>query len=112
MIGLVLVTHGYLGDELIKAMEHVVGTQQNVTSICIGPDDDMEQRRSDILTAVNEVNSEDGVVLMTDLFGGTPSNLAISIIDQANIDVIAGVNLPMLVKFASCRNKCNLEECV
>ena len=112
MIGLVLVTHGHLGDELIKAMEHVVGTQQNVTSICIGPGDDMEQRRSDILTAVNEVNSKDGVVLMTDLFGGTPSNLAISIIDQANIDVIAGVNLPMLVKFASCRNKYNLEECV
>ncbi|MFP6711388.1 MAG: PTS sugar transporter subunit IIA [Rhodospirillales bacterium] len=112
MIGLVLVTHGHLADELISAMEHVVGPQENVAAICIGPDDDMEQRRSDILQAVTDVSSDDGVVLFTDMFGGTPSNLAISVMDRANAEVIAGANLPMLVKFASCRDKCDLEECV
>jgi PTS system mannose-specific IIA component len=109
---LVLVTHGHLADELISAMEHVVGPQENVAAICIGPDDDMEQRRSDILQAVTDVSSDDGVVLFTDMFGGTPSNLAISVMDRANAEVIAGANLPMLVKFASCRDKCDLEECV
>jgi len=112
MIGLVLVTHGHLADELISAMEHVVGPQENVAAICIGPDDDMEQRRSDILQAVTDVSSDDGVVLFTDMFGGTPSNLAISVMDRANAEVIAGANLPMLVKFAGCRDKCDLEECV
>ncbi len=112
MIGLVLVTHGRLADELISAMEHVVGPQENVAAICIGPDDDMERRRSDILSAINEVDSDAGVVLLTDMFGGTPSNLAISVMGRANAEVIAGVNLPMLVKFASCRDKCDLEECV
>ena len=112
MIGLVLVTHGRLAVELINAMEHVVGPQEKVAAICIGPDDDMEQRRSDILTAVKEVSTENGVILVTDMFGGTPSNLAISVMDRANAEVIAGVNLPMLVKFASCRDKCNLEDCV
>ena len=112
MIGLVLVTHGRLAVELINAMEHVVGPQEKVAAICIGPDDDMEQRRADILTAVKEVSTEDGVILVTDMFGGTPSNLAISVMDRANAEVIAGVNLPMLVKFASCRDKSNLEDCV
>ena len=112
MIGLVLVTHGYLANELISAMEHVVGYQENVEAICIGAEDDMDQRRSDILSAVKNVNTEDGVVVMTDMFGGTPCNLVISIMDQAKLEVIAGVNLPMLVKFACCRDTENLEECV
>ena len=112
MIGLVLVTHGYLANELIRAMEHVVGHQENVEAICIGAEDDMDQRRSDILSAVKNVNTEDGVVVATDMFGGTPCNLAISIMDNAKLEVIAGVNLPMLVKFACCRDTENLEECV
>ena len=111
MIGLVLVTHGHLADELIAAMEHVVGPQEKVAAICIGADDDMEQHRMNILNVVKEVSSDDGVVLLTDMFGGTPSNLAISVMDRANVEVIAGVNLPMLVKFASCRDQCDLEEC-
>jgi len=112
MIGLVLVTHGHLADELIAAMEHVVGPQEKVAAICIGADDDMEQHRMNILNAVKEVSSDDGVILLTDMFGGTPSNLAISVMDRANVEVIAGVNLPMLVKFASCRDQYDLEECV
>ena len=103
MIGLVLVTHGRLAEEFIAALEHVVGKQSRVVAISIGPDDDMERRRADILTAVGSVDVGDGVVLMTDMFGGTPSNLAISIMSEAKVDVIAGVNLPMLIKFASIR---------
>ncbi len=107
MIGLVLVTHGRLAEELIAATEHVVGAQRNVRAICIGPDDDMEQRRRDIVQAVGDVDEGSGVILITDMFGGTPSNLAISIIDEANVEVIAGVNLPMLIKLASAReNEC------
>ena len=112
MIGLVLVTHGHLADELISAMEHVVGPQDKVEAVCIGADDDIEQRRSDIISAVKAVSTKDGVVLVTDMFGGTPSNLAISIMGKSKLEVISGVNLPMLVKFASCRDKENLEECV
>ena len=112
MIGLVLVTHGGLADELINALEHVVGSQNKIASVCIGPDDDMEQRRSDILKCVKGVDDGMGVVVLTDMFGGTPSNLAISIIDKAQIEVIAGVNLPMLVKLASIRDKCNLADTV
>jgi PTS system mannose-specific IIA component len=112
MIGLVVVTHGYLANELIRAMEHVVGPQENVEAICIGAEDDMDQRRSDIMNAVKNVNTEHGVVVVTDMFGGTPCNLAISIMDKAKLEVIAGVNLPMLVKFACCRDAENLEECV
>ena len=112
MIGLVLVTHGRLADELINAMEHVVGPQKNVTSVCIGPDDDMEMRRNDILKSVEMVDDSMGVIVLTDMFGGTPSNLAISIIDKARVEVIAGVNLPMLVKLASVREKFDLEETV
>jgi PTS system mannose-specific IIA component len=112
MIGLVLVTHGYLANELISAMEHVVGLQKMVAAICIGAEDDMEQRRSDIMSAVNNVNTQNGVIVMTDMFGGTPCNLAISIMDKAKLEVIAGVNLPMLVKFACCRDKDSLEGCV
>ena len=112
MIGLVLVTHGRLADELINALEHVVGSQKNVASVCIGPDDNMERRRNDILKSVEKVNDGAGVVVLTDMFGGTPSNLAISIMDKIPIEVIAGVNLPMLVKLASIRKTLNLGEAV
>lgn len=112
MIGLVLVTHGRLAEEMISALEHVVGPQENVKPICIGADDDMEKRRTDILKSVEQVNTGDGVVLLTDMFGGTPSNLAISVMDQANVEVIAGVNLPMLIKLASARQDKPLDEAV
>ena len=105
MIGLVLVTHGRLAIEFVSALEHVVGPQRNCVAVCIGPDDDMEKRRQDILDSVSKVDEGDGVVVLTDMFGGTPSNLAISIMDQARIEVLAGVNLPMLVKLASVRNR-------
>ncbi len=108
MIGLVLVTHGRLAEEFVAATEHVVGPQSNVETICIGPDDDMEQRRKDILAAVDAVDTGTGVILLTDMFGGTPSNLAISIIDKDNVEVIAGINLPMLIKLASVREKDDL----
>ena len=105
MIGMVLVTHGRLAEELIAALEHVVGPQSGTAAVCIGPDDDMEQRRQDILSCVSSVDEGDGVVLLTDMFGGTPSNLAISVLDQGQVEVIAGVNLPMLIKLASLRAK-------
>jgi PTS system mannose-specific IIA component len=103
MIGLVLVTHGNLAVEFIAAMEHVVGPQKQVCAVCIGPEDDMEQRRNDILADVAKCDTGDGVVVLTDMFGGTPSNLAISIMDRAKVEVIAGMNLPMLIKLASIR---------
>jgi PTS system mannose-specific IIA component len=100
---MVLVTHGRLAAEFVAALEHVVGPQRNIAAVCIGPDDDMERRRQDILRCVAEVDGGDGVVLLTDMFGGTPSNLAISVMDKAKIEVIAGINLPMLIKLASLR---------
>ena len=103
MIGLVLVTHGRLAAEFISAMEHVVGPQQGVEAICIGPEDDMEVRRADIAAAAARVDAGKGVVLLTDMFGGTPSNLAISLMGRENIEVIAGINLPMLIRLASVR---------
>jgi PTS system mannose-specific IIA component len=105
MIGLVLVTHGDLAKEFVKALEHVVGPQKQVASICIGPEDDMEQRRSDILDAVAQVSDGSGVVILTDMFGGTPSNLAISVMNGGSIEVIAGLNLPLLVKLAKVRGE-------
>jgi PTS system mannose-specific IIA component len=108
MIGLVLVTHGRLAAEFIAALEHVVGPQQRIAAVCIGAEDDMEQRRRDILDSVAKVEEGDGVVLLTDMFGGTPSNLAISVLDRANVEVIAGVNLPMLIKLASVRSSTKL----
>ena len=104
MIGVVLVTHGNLATELVKVMEHVVGPQDQLTTITIDPDDDMEKRREDILNSVQFVDKGLGVIILTDMFGGTPSNLAISIMEQAEIDIIAGVNLPMLIKLASVRS--------
>ncbi|WP_319772463.1 PTS sugar transporter subunit IIA [Breoghania sp.] len=112
MIGLVLVTHGRLAEEFKSALEHVVGPQERVATISIGPDDDMEQRRQDILAAVERVNEGAGVVLLTDMFGGTPSNLAISVMDGNNVEVVAGVNLPMLIKLASVRSDSTLDDAV
>ena len=112
MIGLVLVTHGRLAKEFILATEHVVGSQSNIKAICIGPDDDMEQRRVDIMGAVSEVDEGAGVILLTDMFGGTPSNLAISILEKANVEVISGVNLPMLIKLSTVRKQQKLDQAV
>jgi len=105
MIGLVLVTHGRLAAEFITAMEHVVGPQEAIESICIGPDDDMEKRRKDIARAIGKVDLGHGVIILTDLFGGTPSNLAISLMKPGKVEVIAGINLPMLIRLAGAR-KC------
>ncbi len=112
MIGIVLVTHGRLAAEFLLALEHIVGPQEHAVGVCIGPDDDMEARRAEILEQVRAVDSGDGTVLLTDMFGGTPSNLAISIMDHAEVEVIAGVNLPMLVKLASVRDRLSLGEAV
>ena len=112
MIGMVLVTHGRLAVEFVAALEHIVGPQQAIAAICIGPDDDMEQRRREILESVARVENGDGVVLLTDMFGGTPSNLAISVLDRAKVEVIAGVNLPMLIKLARIRGEERLADAV
>ncbi|MCZ8019603.1 PTS sugar transporter subunit IIA [Novosphingobium sp.] len=103
MIGLILVTHGKLADEFVNAMQHVVGRQDAVATVCIGPNDDMEARRQEIAEAVDRVNSGAGVIILTDLFGGTPSNLAISLMKQGKVEVIAGINLPMLIRLAKAR---------
>jgi PTS system mannose-specific IIA component len=103
MIGIVLVTHGRLAEEFRHACEHVVGPQQQFATVSIGPDDDMEQRRRDIVSAVEETDSGSGVIILTDMFGGTPSNLAISVMESGRVEVIAGVNLPMLIKLSSIR---------
>jgi mannose PTS system EIIA component len=112
MIGMVLVTHGHLATEFRAALEHVVGPQKQIASISIGPEDDMERRRLDIIEAVKQSDTGDGVVLLTDMFGGTPSNLAISVMNGANVEVLAGVNLPMLIKLASVREGQTLEQAV
>jgi PTS system mannose-specific IIA component len=112
MIGMVLVTHGRLAEEFVAATEHVMGPQEAIRAICIGPSDDMEQRRKDILQAIAQVNSGDGVILLTDMFGGTPSNLAISVMEDQKIEVIAGINLPMLIKLATVRGTMKLEAAV
>ena len=112
MIGLVLVTHGKLAVEFRAALEHVVGAQTQIETISIGPDDDLDERRADMLSALARVDNGGGVVVLTDMFGGTPSNLAISAMERDNVEVIAGVNLPMLVKLASVRGECGLEEAV
>ena len=109
MIGMVLVTHGHLATEFRAALEHVVGPQRAIETITIGPEDDMEQRRQDIVAAVASVDSGHGVVLLTDMFGGTPSNLAISVMDRTKVEVVAGINLPMLIKLASVRDVSSLE---
>ena len=112
MIGLVLVTHGRLAVEFRSALEHVVGPQEQIETITIGPDDDVEQRRRDIIEAVKRADAGDGVVILTDMFGGTPSNLAISVMNRPKVEVLAGINLPMLVKLAKVRDEKALPEAV
>lgn len=112
MIGLVLVTHGRLAAEFVVAMEHVVGPQSAVASICIGPDDDMELRRGDIAKAIRDVDGGRGVIVLTDLFGGTPSNLAISLMQPGRVEVIAGINLPMLIRLEGARRTMAVKEAV
>jgi len=112
MIGIVIVTHGGLAGEFRAALEHIVGSQSQLETVQIGPEDDMELRRKDILAAIRRVDTGDGVVVLTDMFGGTPSNLAISVMEEANVEVIAGVNLPMLVKLASIRSDVQLGKAV
>ena len=112
MIGLVLVTHGRLAEEFRSALEHVVGPQTAIETIAIGPDDRMEARRADIAAAVTRVNAGAGVIILTDMFGGTPSNLAISVMNGGKTEVVAGINLPMLIKLASVRGECDLDRAV
>ena len=109
---MVLVTHGHLATEFRAALEHVVGPQKQIETITIGPEDDMEQRRKDIIMAVHDVDTGGGVVVLTDMFGGTPSNLAISVMEGSQVDVVAGINLPMLIKLASVREDATLEQAV
>ncbi len=112
MIGVVVVTHGKLAEEFRAALEHVVGPQERFETICIGPEDDLDRRRDEMLKILTRVDSGSGVIVLTDMFGGSPSNLAISAMERKNVEVIAGVNLPMLVKLASVRGECGLEEAV
>ncbi len=110
MIGLILVTHGNLAVEFVRAMEHVVGRQEAIATVCIGPHDDMEKRRREIAAAIAAVDSGDGAIILTDLFGGTPSNLAISLMKAGKVEVIAGINLPMLIRLAKARNCMSLRD--
>ena len=112
MIGLVLVTHGGLATEFVTAMEHVVGPQERIAAICIGPEDDMETRRAEIAQAIEAVDDGAGVIILTDLFGGTPSNLAISLMKDARTEVIAGVNLPMLIRLDGARKSMSVKDAV
>ena len=112
MIGMILVTHGKLAEEFVAAMQHVVGRQDAVRTICIGPNDDMEARRAEIAEAIGQVDSGAGVIILTDLFGGTPSNLAISLMERGKVEVIAGINLPMLIRLAKARGCMPLEKAV
>lgn len=112
MIGLVLVTHGRLASEFVTAMEHVVGPQDAIVPICIGPEDDMEGRRNDIAAAIARVDAGEGTIVLTDLFGGTPSNLAISLMKSNSVEVIAGINLPMLIRLASARRTMKIKAAV
>jgi PTS system mannose-specific IIA component len=112
MIGMVLVTHGALAVEFKSALEHVVGPQEQCHTIAIGPEDDMEERRNDILAAVDDADTGQGVIILTDMFGGTPSNLAISVMQNREVEVIAGVNLPMLVKLARVRTDQTIKDAV
>jgi len=112
MIGIVLVTHGRLAVEFRQALEHVMGTQAQIESVTIGPDDDVEQRRNEIIESVKRVDTGDGVAILTDMFGGTPSNLAISVMSRPKVEVLAGINLPMLIKLAKVRATSPLSDAV
>ena len=112
MIGIVIVTHGRLADEFRAAVEHIVGAQEAIETVSIGPDDDMEKRRSDVMAAVRAAGRGDGVIILTDMFGGTPCNLAISVMAAGKIEVIAGLNLPMLIKLVRIRSDASLADAV
>jgi PTS system mannose-specific IIA component len=112
MIGLILVTHGRLAEEFVSAMEHVVGPQTAIATVCIGPSDDMEKRRKEIAASIKTVDSGAGAIILTDLFGGTPSNLAISLLDAGRVEVIAGINLPMLIRLAGARKAMSVTDAV
>jgi len=112
MIGLILVTHGHLAEQFVDAMEHVVGQQSGVETVCIGPNDDMEHRRAEIADKIASVDTGSGVIVLTDLFGGTPSNLAISLLEAGRIEVIAGINLPMLIRLAGARKSMDVVDAV
>ena len=112
MIGMILVTHGNLAEHFIDAMEHVVGEQDQIATVCIGPSDDMELRRREIAEAIARTDTGEGVIVLTDLFGGTPSNLAISLLESGRTEVIAGVNLPMLIRLESARKTMELRAAV
>lgn len=112
MIGIVLVTHGRLAEELVSTLEHIVGPQERIATVCIQPDDDMESRRQDIIDQIEKVQASEGVILLADLFGGTPSNLAISVMNETGVEVITGVNLPMIIQLAQARKTHKLVEAV
>ncbi|MFC4291901.1 PTS sugar transporter subunit IIA [Sphingorhabdus arenilitoris] len=112
MIGLILVTHGRLAEEFVVAMEHVVGPQKDIATICIGPRDNMEEHRDQIAESIRSVDTGEGVIILTDLFGGTPSNLAISLLEPGKVEVIAGINLPMLIRLESARKTMNVRQAV
>ena len=112
MIGIIIVTHGNLALEFISVAEHVVGKQQQLVPVCIGPEDDIERRRNEIIAATKDADQGQGVAILTDMFGGTPSNLAISVMQPDKIEVIAGVNVPMLIKLLSLRQNTPLVDAV
>ena len=112
MIGVVLVSHENIAKEMLNVIKHIVGPQENLIAISIFPEDDMEKKRLQILDSVKKVDAGKGVIVLTDMFGGTPSNLAISIMEEEKVEVVAGVNLPMLIKISSLRNECEIKELI
>jgi PTS system mannose-specific IIA component len=112
MIGIVIVSHSNIASEFLSVLEHIVGKQDNIVAISIFPNDDVERKRSEIIKAIKNVNQKKGVIVLTDMFGGTPSNLAISVMNEENVEVVAGVNLPMLIKISALREKCNMKELI
>ena len=112
MIGLVIVTHGALAKALRDAMEHVVGAQKSLATVCVESDAGFDSQRAEIASRIAEVDQGDGVILLTDMFGGTPSNLALSLTQPGAVEILGGVNLPMLVKLAKIRGNYSLAEVV
>ena len=112
MIGIVIVSHSNIASEFLSVLEHIVGKQENIEAISIFPNDDVEKKRREIIKAIKNVDQKRGVIVLTDMFGGTPSNLAISVMNEENVEVVAGVNLPMLIKISALREKCNMKELI
>ncbi len=112
MIGVVLVSHANIAKEMLNVIEHIVGPQDKILAISIFPNDDMKKKRTEIVESVKKVESGKGVIVLTDMFGGTPSNLAISVMEDEKIEVVAGVNLPMLIKMMSVRDKKSIKELI